>query len=67
MLYIGNSGMGNYHGIRSFNAFTHEKAVLEKSAFWDQSILFRPLLAARYATLSLLYKRYIPHAMYYTL
>ena len=44
---VGNSGMGNYHGIRSFNAFTHEKAVLEKSAALDQSILFRPLLLAR--------------------
>jgi len=45
---IGNSGMGSYHGVRSFNAFTHEKAVLEKSAFLDQSILFKPLLAARF-------------------
>jgi hypothetical protein len=47
VLAIGNSGMGNYHGVRSFNAFTHEKAVLEKSAALDQSIFFRPLLAAR--------------------
>ena len=40
--------MGSYHGIRSFNAFTHEKAVLEKSPALDESVLFRPLLAARY-------------------
>jgi aldehyde dehydrogenase (NAD+) len=45
---IGNSGMGSYHGVRSFNAFTHEKAVLEKSPRWDESILFKPLLAARF-------------------
>mmetsp|Transcript_28376 Transcript_28376/g.47958 ORF Transcript_28376/g.47958 Transcript_28376/m.47958 type:complete len:552 (-) Transcript_28376:421-2076(-) len=45
---VGNSGMGSYHGIRSFNAFTHEKAVLEKSSCIDQSIFFRPLLLARF-------------------
>lgn len=43
--------MGNYHGERSFNAFTHEKAVLQKSAGLDMSILFQPLLAARYKEL----------------
>ncbi|KAI8333684.1 Aldehyde/histidinol dehydrogenase [Chlamydoabsidia padenii] len=28
---IGNSGMGNYHGHRSFNTFTHERAILQKN------------------------------------
>mmetsp|Transcript_6569 Transcript_6569/g.12124 ORF Transcript_6569/g.12124 Transcript_6569/m.12124 type:complete len:538 (-) Transcript_6569:131-1744(-) len=46
---IGNSGMGGgYHGKYSFDRFTHEKAVLEKSQMLDQSILFRPLLDARF-------------------
>ncbi|ORX52739.1 aldehyde dehydrogenase [Hesseltinella vesiculosa] len=27
---IGNSGVGNYHGHRSFNAFTHERAIMQK-------------------------------------
>jgi aldehyde dehydrogenase (NAD+) len=45
---VGNSGMGGYHGERSFNAFTHEKAVLEKSSALDQSILFKFLLSARF-------------------
>ena len=45
---VGNSGMGAYHGRRTFNAFTHEKAVLEKSPMLDQSILVKPLLAARF-------------------
>ncbi|CAO3650122.1 unnamed protein product [Cunninghamella echinulata] len=27
---IGNSGVGNYHGHRSFNTFTHERAILQK-------------------------------------
>jgi len=45
---VGASGMGSYHGHRSFLAFTHEKAVLEKSPLLDQSPLFKPLLAARF-------------------
>ena len=36
---VGASGMGSYHGKRSFNAFTHEKAVLEKSPMLDQSFV----------------------------
>ncbi|KAI8878353.1 aldehyde dehydrogenase [Backusella circina FSU 941] len=27
---VGNSGMGNYHGARSFNTFSHERSVLIK-------------------------------------
>lgn len=49
--------MGNYHGVRSFNAFTHEKAVLEKSSALDQSIFFRPLLKARYSAYFLIFFR----------
>lgn len=45
---VGASGMGHYHGHFSFECFTHKKAVLEKSQFLDQSILFKPLLAARF-------------------
>ena len=32
---VGASGMGAYHGEHSFKAFTHEKAVLEKSQALD--------------------------------
>ena len=45
---VGPSGMGSYHGHRSFLAFTHEKAVLEKSPLLDESVLLKPLLAARF-------------------
>jgi aldehyde dehydrogenase (NAD+) len=27
---IGNSGVGNYHGHRSFRTFTHERGILQK-------------------------------------
>lgn len=45
---VGNSGMGAYHGKYSFDCCTHEKAVLEKSQMLDQSLLLKPLLAARF-------------------
>lgn len=37
-----------YHGRRSFETMSHPKAVLEKSPMLDNSILFKPLLAARF-------------------
>ena len=30
---VGNSGMGSYHGKKTFYAFTHEKSVLQKNKF----------------------------------
>jgi len=45
---VGSSGMGSYHGKYSFDCFTHEKAVLEKSQLLDQSVLFKPLLGVRF-------------------
>ena len=29
---IGNSGIGSYHGKRSYDAFTHEKTILKSSS-----------------------------------
>merc|ERR1711935_1301261 len=43
---VGASGMGAYHGEHSFKAFTHEKAVLEKSQALDA--LLTPLLDLRF-------------------
>ncbi len=37
---VGNSGMGNYHGARTFNAFTREKAVLEKGLWFDMNLRY---------------------------
>merc|ERR1711870_199541 len=45
---VGRSGMGSYHGHHSFTSFTHEKAVLRKYPLIDESILMKPLLAARF-------------------
>jgi hypothetical protein len=45
---VGASGMGAYHGHRSFLAFTHEKAVLQKYATIDQLPGLKQLLGARF-------------------
>lgn len=45
---VGSSGMGSYHGKYSFDCFTHEKAVLEKSQALDEFFLVKPLLHCRF-------------------
>ncbi len=32
---VGNSGLGSYHGKRSFNAFSHQKAVIHRGTWLD--------------------------------
>lgn len=39
---VGNSGMGAYHGKRSFDAFTHEKALLISSTGIDLPFRYMP-------------------------
>ena len=39
---VGASGMGAYHGKRSFDTFSHEKSVLDKSTFLDLPIRYHP-------------------------
>lgn len=38
----GNSGMGQYHGKKSFETFTHPKSVLKKSTFIHIKLAFPP-------------------------
>ncbi|RUS87729.1 hypothetical protein EGW08_004475 [Elysia chlorotica] len=38
---VGNSGMGAYHGKHTFNAFSHSKAVLEKSLGMESAMSLR--------------------------
>mmetsp|Transcript_24018 Transcript_24018/g.29405 ORF Transcript_24018/g.29405 Transcript_24018/m.29405 type:complete len:502 (+) Transcript_24018:158-1663(+) len=45
---VGSSGMGAYHGKYSFDCFTHEKAVLQKSPLLDESIFLKFALGARF-------------------
>lgn len=39
---IGSSGMGNYHGYYSYQTFSHEKAIVEKSSFFDLPVRYPP-------------------------
>ena len=40
---VGDSGMGQYHGYRSFEIFTHQKAVLQKSNVFDVPLRYPPI------------------------
>lgn len=39
---VGESGMGNYHGRRSFDTFTHERSIVKKGTWLDLPIRYRP-------------------------
>lgn len=39
---VGNSGMGSYHGRRSFETFSHEKNILKKHRWIDLPLRYQP-------------------------
>ena len=39
---MGESGMGSYHGVRSFDTFTHEKGIVKKYTFPDLPMRYQP-------------------------
>ena len=39
---MGASGMGSYHGRKSFEAFTHEKSIVDKATFFDAPFRYQP-------------------------
>lgn len=39
---VGNSGMGSYHGKKSFETFSHEKSIVKKSTWMDLPIRYMP-------------------------
>ena len=39
---VGHSGMGSYHGKKSFDTFSHEKSVLKKSTRIDMPVRYMP-------------------------
>lgn len=39
---MGASGMGSYHGRKSFETFTHEKSILRKATFVDVPLRYQP-------------------------
>lgn len=39
---VGSSGMGSYHGKKSFEAFSHEKSIVKKSVRLDIPVRYQP-------------------------
>ncbi len=39
---VGNSGMGSYHGKKSFDTFSHEKSILKKYCWIDMPMRYQP-------------------------
>ncbi|MDL2301358.1 aldehyde dehydrogenase [Lachnospiraceae bacterium OttesenSCG-928-D06] len=39
---VGNSGMGSYHGKKSFETFSHEKSILKKKGRVDVPVRYQP-------------------------
>ncbi len=42
---VGNSGMGSYHGKKSFDTFSHEKSIVKKSTLIDIPMRYAPYSA----------------------
>ncbi|WP_370775149.1 aldehyde dehydrogenase [Holdemania massiliensis] len=40
---VGQSGMGGYHGLASFNAFSHTKSIVDKSTWMDLPVRYQPV------------------------
>lgn len=44
---VGASGMGSYHGKKSFDAFSHEKSILKKATWLDMPLRYQPYSKAK--------------------
>ena len=48
---VGNSGIGSYHGKKSFETFSHEKSILKKSTQIDLPIRYQPATERKFRLL----------------
>ncbi|QGY44353.1 aldehyde dehydrogenase family protein [Maribellus comscasis] len=53
---VGNSGMGSYHGKRSFDVFSHERSVMKTSSKIDLPLRYPPYKKWVFKVLRLLFK-----------
>ena len=44
---VGKSGMGSYHGKKSFDTFSHYKSILKNSSFLDMPVRYPPATARK--------------------
>lgn len=48
---VGNSGMGSYHGKKSFDTFTHFKSIMDKPAWLDLKMRYHPYTDGKLKTI----------------
>lgn len=53
----GESGMGGYHGKRGFEAFSHEKSIVDKATWMDLPMRYQPYQRSLYSKLLHLFLR----------
>jgi aldehyde dehydrogenase (NAD+) len=53
---VGDSGMGAYHGKRSFDTFTHEKSIVDKKTWLDLPMRYRPFSSLNFKLLRMFLK-----------
>jgi len=53
---VGPSGMGSYHGVQSFNLFSHHKSIVQKGYSMDVDIRYPPYTNTKLSRMSLLRK-----------
>lgn len=54
---VGESGMGDYHGKRGFDAFSHTKSIVDKKTWMDLPMRYQPYHRALYGKLLHLFLR----------
>ncbi len=54
---VGYSGMGSYHGHKSFRTFSHEKGVLRKACWMDAPLRYQPYTNVLYQKIARLFLR----------
>ena len=45
---VGNSGMGSYHGKRSFDVMSHQKSILKTATFFNNPLLYPPYVDTKF-------------------
>lgn len=53
---VGESGMGSYHGKKSFDTFSHEKSIVDKKTWIDLPMRYRPYTKRNYKLIRMFLK-----------
>lgn len=54
---VGESGMGSYHGVRGFEAFSHRKSIVDKRTWIDLPMRYQPYARKLYGPLLRMFLR----------